>query len=180
MDKLDALRADRTRGGSNANAPGGNRGRLNMGPLKSVPPKERQRLLNLERKFRASGQWGEWATITLEPGQAGHGWAGQCHQVRRNRVFAVLVRIDATGVVHLAVSSLSGVRPTWPEMQRIKDEIAGPDATAIEVYPPSAHVVDEADMFHLWVLRGKLPFGLHIMDRPPGLRSPVDVGTEGA
>jgi len=143
--------------------------------LKTVSPKERLRLLALERKFRASGEWGEWKTIPLEPGQGGDGWAGQCHQARRNRVFAVLVRLDATGIVHLAVSSLSGVRPTWPEMQRIKDDIAGPDATAIEVYPPKAEVVDEADMFHIWVLRGKLPFGLHLTRYVPGLRSPVKV-----
>lgn len=143
--------------------------------LKTVPPKERLRLLALERKFRASGKWGPWETIPLEPGQGGDGWAGQCHQVRRNRCFAVLVRLDFSGVVHLAVSSLSGVRPSWPEMQRIKDEIAGPDTTAIEVYPPKADVVDEADMFHVWVLRGNLPFGLHMTNRPPGLRSPVKV-----
>ena len=93
-------------------------------PLKNVPPKKQRRLLALERKFRASGDWGVWETISLAPGQGGDGLAGQCHQVRRNRVFAVLVRLDATGVVHLAVSSLSGIRPSWPEMQRIKDEIA--------------------------------------------------------
>ena len=144
-------------------------------PLKTVPPKERLRLLALERKFRARGDWGPWETIDLAPGQGGTGWAGQCHQCRKNRVFAVLIRLDATGIVHLGVSSLSGVRPSWTEMQRIKDEIAGQDATAIEVYPPKAEVVDEADMFHLWVLRGKLPFGLHIADRPPGPRSPVKV-----
>lgn len=46
-------------------------------------------------------------------------------------------------------------------MQRIKDELAGVDATAIEVYPPKAEVIDQADMFHIWVLPGKLPFGLH-------------------
>ena len=68
---------------------------------------------------------------------------------------------------HLAVSSLSGQRPTWPEMQRIKDELAGPEATAIEVYPPRDQVVDEADMFHIWVLRGRLPFGLHLDTIPP-------------
>lgn len=145
--------------------------------LKAVPLKERQRLLALERKFRASGNWGPWKTIHLEPGQGGNGWAGQCHQARKNRCFAVLLRLDASGVMHLGVSSLSGVRPTWPEMQRIKDEIAGVDATAIEVYPPKSEVVDEADMFHLWVLRGRLPFGLHMTDkfRGLGLRSPVQI-----
>ncbi len=145
--------------------------------MKHLAPKERQRLLTLERKFRASGAWGPWETIILTPGQAGDGWAGQCHQARRNRVFSVLVRLDASGVVHLAVSSLSGIRPSWHEMQRIKNDIAGPDATAIEVYPPQPQVVDGADMFHIWVLRGKLPFGLHRMDQPPGLRSPVQVAS---
>lgn len=144
--------------------------------LKTVSPKERLRLLALERKFRASGEWGAWERLPLAPGQAGtSGWASECQACHRNRVFAVLERLDATGVTHLAVSSLSGIRPSWPEMQRIKDEIAGREATAIEVYPPKAEVVDEADMFHLWVLRGKLPFGLHVGYRPAGLRSPVQV-----
>ncbi len=62
-------------------------------------------------------------------------------------------------------------------MQRIKDEIAGYDATAIEVYPPKSEVVDEADMFHIWVLRGKLPFGLHVGYRVLDMRSPVKVLT---
>ena len=76
---------------------------------------------------------------------------------------------------HLAVSSLSGIRPTWPEMQRIKNELVGSDATAIEVYPPERDVIDQADMFHLWVLRGSLPFGLHKGMYLPGLHNPVGV-----
>ena len=55
----------------------------------------------------------------------------------------------------------------------LKRAIRVADATAIEVYPPQADVVDEADMFHIWVLRGKLPFGLHKPMALPGLRSPV-------
>lgn len=58
-------------------------------------------------------------------------------------------------------------------MQRIKNDLAGEDATAIEVYPPQADVIDQADMFHIWVLRGKLPFGLQKGMYLPGLRSPV-------
>ena len=49
-------------------------------------------------------------------------------------------------------------------MQRIKDEIAGQDATAVEVYPPHSEIVDQADMYHLWVLPEPLPFSL--ADRP--------------
>jgi hypothetical protein len=110
------------------------------------------------------------------PGQAGQGgWAATFTACHRNKVFAVLDRVAEAGVRHLAVSSLSGIRPTWPEMQRIKDELAGVDATAIEVYPPKAEVIDQADMFHIWVLRGRLPFGFHKGMYLPGLRSPVSV-----
>ncbi len=130
--------------------------------LKTVKDKDRKRLLNLERKVRQSGQWGPWETLHFPPGSCGGGgWAATFTACHRNKVFAVLDRVAEAGVRHLAVSSLSGIRPTWPEMQRIKDELAGVDATAIEVYPPKAEVIDQADMFHIWVLPGKLPFGLH-------------------
>lgn len=36
----------------------------------------------------------------------------------------------------------------------------GPEATAVEVYPPHAEIVDDADMYHLWVLAAPLPFSL--------------------
>ncbi|MGL5736254.1 MAG: DUF7694 domain-containing protein [Beijerinckiaceae bacterium] len=144
--------------------------------LKSVPKKEARRLLLAERALRASGSWGPWETLPLLPGQVGSGgWASTFTACHRNRVFAVLDRRAEAGVRHLAVSSLSGIRPTWPEMQRIKDELAGAAATAIEVYPPKAEVIDQADMFHIWVLRGKLPFGLHKGMYLPGLRNPVIV-----
>ena len=147
--------------------------------LKAVPAKERQRLLNLERKFRQSGNWGEWEHLPVAPGSAGKGgWASYVTTAHRNRCFCVLERQAEAGVIHLAVSSLSGIRPSWWEMQRIKDELAGHDATAIEVYPPKSQIVDEADMFHIWVLRGKLPFGLHVHPAPPGLRAPILVGED--
>jgi hypothetical protein len=144
--------------------------------FQNVPAKEKQRLLSLERKFRASGQWGEWEMQTFLPGTVGlSGWLVDITTAYKNRVFAILHRPAEAGVHHLAVSSLSGIRPTWHEMQRIKNDLAGPDCTAIEVYPAQRDVVDEADMFHIWVLRGKLPFGLHVKTRH-GLRSPVEVG----
>ncbi|WP_226560771.1 DUF7694 domain-containing protein [Salipiger thiooxidans] len=135
--------------------------------MNGLAKKDQAALLTRERKLRRTGEWGEWETLTLMPGQAGNGWAAFITTAHRNRVFSVLDRQTEAGVRHLAVSSLSGTRPTWHEMQRIKDELAGRDATAIEVYPPRDQVVDEADMFHIWVLRGNLPFGLHLDTIPP-------------
>ena len=127
--------------------------------LKRAPKATQRILLNQERVRRRSGDWGPWEEVPLLPGQVGsEGWLAEISTAYRNRVFSVLRR-EANGAIHLAVSSLSEIRPTWWEMQRIKDEIAGPDATAVEVYPPHDEVVDDANMYHIWVV-DKLPFGL--------------------
>lgn len=133
---------------------------------KGLPRNQRRVLLAAEAKRRKSGDWGEWETLTFPMGSVGgSGWTYFITTVHRNKVFSVLDRRAELGVRHLAVSSLSGERPTWHEMQRIKDDLAGPDATAIEVYPPHEHIVDGADMFHIWVLKGSLPFGLHVQPK---------------
>ncbi len=106
-----------------------------------------------------AGNWGAWERIAVNE-KAGKGWIRQVNTAFRNRVFAVLSRDLTNGVRHLSVSSLSGDRPTWHEMQRIKNELAGREKTAVEVYPPSHEVVDGADMFHIWVLPDDLPFSL--------------------
>lgn len=128
-------------------------------PLMQAPAKMRKKLVARERKLRRIGEWGEWERLE-NPHRFQRGWLGEVDHVRRNRVFAVLVR-DVGTAIHLAISSLTGDRPSWYEMQRIKNELAGEKATAVEVYPPASEVVDEAEMFHLWVLFKPLPFSLH-------------------
>ncbi len=88
------------------------------------------------------------------------GWIRDIRGAYRNAVFSVLEREDSAGVVHAAVTSFSGIRPTWYEMQRIKNELFGAESTAVEIYPPAADVVDGSDMFHIWILPGEIPFGL--------------------
>lgn len=41
---------------------------------------------------------------------------------------------------------------SWDELQAIKNEHFGPEAAAIEVYPPDSHVVNSLPMRHLWKL----------------------------
>ena len=40
----------------------------------------------------------------------------------------------------------------WAEKQRIKNTLIGEDRIAIEVYPKESELVDQANMFWLWVL----------------------------
>ena len=135
--------------------------------LKAIDPSFRHAPLQKEAKSRSTGKWESWTIKNFPKGSAGSGWAADFNTCYVNGIFSVLDRELKTSwgkVRHLAVASLSGIRPSWHEMQRIKNEIAGPSTTAIEVYPPDDRVVDEADMFHVWVLPSKLPFGIHGKD----------------
>ncbi|SDR11222.1 hypothetical protein [Pseudovibrio sp. Tun.PSC04-5.I4] len=126
---------------------------------------EQTQILKHERTNRKIGRWGAWELIEFPKGSIGRGWAADFGLAHKNKVFSVLDRTLATGVRHLAITSLSGNRPSWPEMQRIKDELAGPEATAVEVYPPKEEIVDGANMYHLWIVTAPLPFTLYGRNR---------------
>jgi hypothetical protein len=53
---------------------------------------------------------------------------------------------------------------SWSDVQRIKREVlwSGRHRVGVEVYPPDVEVVDQANMYHLWVLPlgFRLPFSL--------------------
>ena len=121
-----------------------------------------------ETARRKSGDWGPWETVKLLNGipqdymgfqlfkSAPGGWCKEIRFAHRNKVFAVLRR-HTEGALHLAITSISHVRPTWWEMQRIKNELAAPEATGVEIYPPQDEVVDNTEVFHLWII-GPVPF----------------------
>jgi len=66
-------------------------------------------------------------------------------------------------VTHLWIRHHTGVMPhSWADLQRIKNEIAGKDLLAVEVYPKVDDLVDQANIAHLWVMPSDyvLPFTL--------------------
>lgn len=129
--------------------------------LLRLPRWQRRQALEAEARARKTGEWGEWEAVRFPRGTVSAlGWPAEFEVCHKNRCFAVLDRTLPSGVRHLGISSLSHIRPSWPEAQRIKDELAGTDATAVEVYPPHGEIVDAADMYHLWVLTAPLPFSL--------------------
>jgi len=40
----------------------------------------------------------------------------------------------------------------WRHFQRIKNELAGAEREAVEIFPPESQLVDTANQYHLWVL----------------------------
>ena len=70
------------------------------------------------------------------------------------------------GVMQLAVRRHDEVEIAgWDILQRVKNEIAGVEAVAVEVYPPQGEVVDQANMRHLWVLPDGFDLPLTIRGR---------------
>jgi len=61
----------------------------------------------------------------------------------------------------------------WRHLQRIKNEICGPEREAIELYPAESRLVDASNQFHLWVMPpgSVLPIGYterDVSDQPVG------------
>lgn len=57
------------------------------------------------------------------------------------------------GMLHLSIHTHSRdpVRD-WRHLQAIKNEVAGEDRCAVEVFPPEEFLVDTSNEYHLWVL----------------------------
>lgn len=113
-----------------------------------------------------NGNWGEWRKTSLPTGiPNSSGWCRDIRAAWANNLYAVLIRpfADEAGneVIHLAIRTASQLEPPWRDMQRIKNEICGEESTAVSVMPPASELVDEADMYHVWVLSHRLPFTLY-------------------
>lgn len=122
----------------------------------------------LERKAWSSGLWGDWRHNETPFGAPGTGWVREIRRVAANDLYAVLIRPVATAwgdVHHLAIRTASNLEPPWRDKQRIKDELFGPEFTAVEVMPPQTEIIDEADMYHVWVLPAGFALPFSIFDR---------------
>jgi hypothetical protein len=66
-------------------------------------------------------------------------------------------------MVHLSIKRRDkGPIRDWRDMQRIKNELVGPEHEAVELYPAESRLVDTANQYHLWVLKDaavRFPFG---------------------
>ena len=67
------------------------------------------------------------------------------------------------GFIHLSIKR-HDKKPivNWNHLQRIKNEIVGPEYEAVELFPAESRLVNMANQYHLWVLHDsskRFPFG---------------------
>lgn len=72
--------------------------------------------------------------------------------------------LAGNSVVHLIIRRHDGGTDVpWQHKQRIKNELVGSERVAFEVFPPADVLVDQCNLYHLWVLPAgvQLGVGLH-------------------
>lgn len=74
-----------------------------------------------------------------------------------------------SGDNHLRICRIDGepVSCSWDVLQAIKDEVLGPEACAVEMFPPADEIVDEANIRHLWIVDVNSVPSLLRRDRAP-------------
>lgn len=75
-------------------------------------------------------------------------WVNSHYVVHRH-----LLEGKMEGAIHLSIRDHKrrAVRD-WRHFQRIKNELAGKEREAIEIFPPESNLVDTANQYHLFVL----------------------------
>lgn len=79
----------------------------------------------------------------------------------QNRFYTVVKKLlDGTeeGPIHLSIrhNQRKAVRD-WRHFQRIKNDLAGPEREAVEIFPAESNLIDTANQYHLFVY----PVGRH-------------------
>jgi hypothetical protein len=70
-----------------------------------------------------------------------------------NSRYEVLVQVQPPGWLHLAIRRQDRLPVRrWRDLQRIKNELAGPERDAIEVFPAESRLHDPCNLYDLWVV----------------------------
>ena len=118
----------------------------------AVVPLEQLYTPEAEQRFRAlvlaagKGTWEEMRDLYIRAALQRETWLNSRYQVEVDR-------LSAPPMVHLSIKRRDQ-QPVhdWRDLQRIKNELVGPEFEGIELYPAESRVVDTANQYHLWVV----------------------------
>lgn len=129
-----------------------------MNPLRpavSVPPK-----------------WEKWAAVTAKSTGLSLAELRKIYddefiagEVWMNNLYVVIVKPLPNGAMHLSIRRTDRAAcRDWRHFQAIKNQLAGPEREAVELYPAESRVVDTTNQFHLWVMPEgvQLPIGWRV------------------
>jgi hypothetical protein len=99
-------------------------------------------------------EWTPFEEFESLPGATMHDGSSKGFRLMQNNVYTVLIEEldEPAGMTHLSIrrNDRHWTRD-WRHMQRIKNELMGPEREAVELYPAESRLVDAANQYHLWV-----------------------------
>lgn len=104
--------------------------------------------------------WTPFEKATLHPDVVKEGFS-QCWKNSRYTVLRRDVPSQQGQLVHLSMKrNDKNPMHDWRDMQRIKNELLGPEEEALELYPAESRLIDTANQYHLYCFLGmRAPFG---------------------
>jgi hypothetical protein len=150
--------------------------------LKQLAQVERKQLVDLWKKHNPKAL--EEKSIALQPLVKIHqrepsDLPEEPDSVWTNDIYVVAFRwktdpvFKTDGLIQLGISTRDGTaRHDWREFQAIKNQLAGEECEAFELYPAESRLVDPSNYFVLWCFPGlkRIRVGVEIRD----VRSPDD------
>jgi len=121
----------------------------------------------------SSDRWTEWEISTPEEITEANSTGLELTQAFKNNRYIVMVCVGDI-IKDIGICARIMIRDnrelpihSWADFMRIKDELFGEGRGAIEYYPPRDDLVDEKNIYHLWILpRGyNCPFNFGRGDR---------------
>jgi hypothetical protein len=93
-----------------------------------------------------------------------------------NDLYNVEVGPAGTGGLRVTVQRLDGeLFKDWRHFQQIKNEVAGEEREAVELYPAESRKVDTSNKWHLWVLPEGVKFDLGFPERDVRYDGDLDI-----
>ena len=126
-------------------------------------------------RIKAANDWTLWVREDFTKEEEANIDAKTLFHNNRYHVYVKLISTLWGDMLHLSIKRNDrGVWRDWRDLQRIKNEIAGPECEAVEMFPAESRMVDTANQYHLWVLPpGKrFPFGFTqrlVASKPGGI-----------
>lgn len=95
----------------------------------------------------------EWRK--LDPSHAEEMWFNDTYSVTVRRLKKDPVFGTDGGMIQLGISSFDGTaRHDWRDFQAIKNQLAGPECEAFELYPAESRLLDPSNYYTLWCFPG--------------------------
>jgi hypothetical protein len=133
-----------------------------------------------KRKKRARAQsrepWGEWGRCHALKIEGPNGTVEKYDETWRNNRYQVSIRRfpceafkddDGTPLTMAYVTIKRNDKESihdWRDLQRIKNELLGPEVEAVELYPAESRLVDTSNQYHLWALPEGVPWPFGFFD----------------